>query len=60
MTIEEIREEVHQYQKELEIPVPLEINYCLERLSYLSGIHSRTGYIAQCQEKYANSERKSA
>ncbi len=45
MTIEEIREEVHQYQKELETPVPLEINHCLERLSYLSGIHSRTGYL---------------
>jgi hypothetical protein len=45
MTIEEIQEEVHQYQKELEKPIPLEINYCLERLSYLSGIHSRTGYL---------------
>lgn len=45
MTLEEIKEEVHQYQKELERPVPLEINHCLERLSYLSGIHSRTGYL---------------
>lgn len=45
MTLEEIKEEVHQYQRELEKPVPLEINHCLERLSYLSGIHSRTGYL---------------
>lgn len=45
MTLEEIKEEVHQYQSELEKPVPLEINHCLERLSYLSGVHSRTGYL---------------
>lgn len=45
MTIEEIKEEVHQYQKALEKPVPLEINHCLERLSYLSGICSRSGFL---------------
>ena len=45
MTLEEIKEEVHQYQSELEKPVPLEINHCIERLSYLSGIHCRTGFL---------------
>ncbi len=45
ITLEEIKKEVHLYQIELEKPIPIEINACIERLSSLSGIHSRTGYL---------------
>jgi hypothetical protein len=45
MTLEEIKKEVLHYQNELEKPIPLEINECIERMAYLSGIYSRTSYI---------------
>lgn len=51
MTVDEIRTEVEKYQVELEKPIPVEINYCIERLSYLSGIQSRTGYLLALAKK---------
>jgi len=45
MTIEEIKIEIEQYQTEIEKPIPVEINSCIDRLSYLAGVHSRIGYL---------------
>jgi hypothetical protein len=45
MTIDEIKIEVEQYQIEIQKPIPVEINSCIDRLSYLAGIHSRIGYL---------------
>ncbi|HPE40295.1 MAG TPA: hypothetical protein PLI77_04305 [Bacteroidales bacterium] len=59
MTIEEIKEEVHQYQKALEQPIPLEINHCLERISFLSGVHCRTGYLLANAKKHLRTVKES-
>ena len=45
MTIDEIKKEVQHYQNELEKTIPLEINECIERITYLSGIYCRTSYL---------------
>ena len=50
MNIDKIQIEAEQYQAELEKHIPIEINSCIEKLTTLSFIHARLGYMISKNE----------
>ena len=52
MNIDKIQIEAEQYQAELEKHIPIEINSCIEKLTTLSFIHARLGYMISKMKMY--------
>ena len=52
MNTDIIKIESEQYQAELEKHIPIEINSCIEKLTKLSFIHARLGYMISKMKMY--------